>query len=211
MSKHPYTAPEKDLSAFNCPHCHAYAKQYWGDATTEYEYHRINIDSISFSRWDHCRKDAVWVESRLIFPTSTQAPPANSDLPDDIKPDYEEAALIFSASPRGSAALLRLCIQKLCKHLGQSGEDINKDIGALVKGGLNPMVQKSLDIVRVIGNEAVHPGTIDLNDKPETALSLFNLVNIITEAMITQPKLIGALMGLIKEMGPKKATEFINL
>jgi hypothetical protein len=27
---------------------------------------------------------------------------------------------------------------------------------------VNPLVQKSLDVVRVIGNEAVHPGVMDL-------------------------------------------------
>lgn len=45
----------------------------------------------------------------------------------------------------------------------------------------------------MVGNEAVHPGTMDLNDDPETAIALFNLVNIITEAMITQPKMIESL------------------
>jgi hypothetical protein len=29
-------------------------------------------------------------------------------------------------------------------------------------------VQKSLAVVRVIGNEAVHPGTIDLNENRDT-------------------------------------------
>ena len=37
----------------------------------------------------------------------------------------------------------------------------------------------------LIGNEAVHPGTIDLKDDPGTTLSLFELVNIVVEAMVT--------------------------
>ena len=50
------------------------------------------------------------------------------------------------------------------------------------------MIQKSLDLVRVIGNEAVHPGTIDLGDDRKTALGLFTLINLIATAMITEPK-----------------------
>ena len=49
-------------------------------------------------------------------------------------------------------------------------------------------VKEALDIVRVIGNNAVHPGQIDLQDNDETAKSLFGLVNIISEKMITEPK-----------------------
>jgi len=109
------------------------------------------------------------------------------DLPEEIKSDFREAAEIWHSSPRGSAALLRLCIQKLCIRLGKSGRNLNNDIGELVKEGLDPRIQKSLDIVRVIGNNAVHPGQI-LTDDRETASRLFRLVNMIADAMITQPK-----------------------
>ena len=88
-----------------------------------------------------------------------------------------ESRTILDLSPRGAAALLRLCIQKLCKQLGQPGKNINDDIAALVKAGLDPKIQKALDIVRVIGNECVHPGTMDLRDDREIAAKLFVLVN----------------------------------
>ena len=48
--------------------------------------------------------------------------------------------------------------------MGEKGKDINTDIGNLVKKGLPIKVQESLDILRVIGNEAVHPGQLDLKD-----------------------------------------------
>jgi hypothetical protein len=41
-----------------------------------------------------------------------EGPPPNPDLPDDLMLDYEEASKIVSLSPRGSAVLLRLAIQK---------------------------------------------------------------------------------------------------
>jgi len=194
MSGHPFTPPEQGKSAFHCPSCKAYANQLWGNAHAAFRLGSFEeISGVTFAWCTHCHNPSIWVGDKLIYPVSTQAPPPNPDLPDDIRIDYVEASRIVGDSPRGAAALLRLCIQKLCKHLGESGKNINNDIAELVKKGLNPTIQKSLDLVRVIGNEAVHPGTIDLNDKPETALALFNLVNIIAEAMITQPKMIESL------------------
>jgi hypothetical protein len=135
----------------------------------------------------------------MIFPSSGSAPLPNPDLPEDITKDYEEARTILTSSPRGAAALLRLSIQKLCKHLGEKGENINEDIKNLVAKGLNPKIQKSLDIVRVIGNDAVHPGKIDLSDDVDTATKLFILVNLITEVMITQPKEVDNLFDSLPE------------
>ena len=40
----------------------------------------------------------------------------------------------------------------------------------------------------MIGNNAVHPGTLDLRDDSATAEKLFGLVNLIAEIMISQPK-----------------------
>jgi hypothetical protein len=116
---------------------------------------------------------------------------------------------MVALSPRGAAALLRLCIQKLCAFLGQKGRNIDDDIGSLVQKGLNPLVQKSLDIVRVIGNEAVHPGVIDLNDDRDTANKLFDLVNAIADQMITHPKTVRMLYEKLPE-NKRKAIENRN-
>ena len=45
----------------------------------------------------------------------------------------------------------------------------------------------------VVGNNAVHPGQIDLRDDVETVLKLFGLVNLVADVMITQPKQVDAL------------------
>ncbi|HVM48403.1 MAG TPA: DUF4145 domain-containing protein [Candidatus Acidoferrum sp.] len=129
----------------------------------------------------------------MVYPDSSLAPLPNPDLPAEIIADFEEARSIVQRSPRGAAALFRLCIQKLCIHLGESGQNLNSDIASLVRKGLNPKVQKSLDIVRVIGNASVHPGTLDLQDQPQTAVQLATLINMIADAMITQPKLVDQL------------------
>lgn len=124
----------------------------------------------------------------MIRPLSGSAPLANRDLPDDIKSLYEEASTIADLSPKGAAALLRLAVEMLCKHLGGKGPRLDDDIAFLVKQGLPVNVQKSLDIVRIVGNNAVHPGFINIDDDPTIVHTLFGLVNIIAETMITQQK-----------------------
>lgn len=96
--------------------------------------------------------------------------------------------MILALSPRGACALLRLAVQKLCGELGESGKSIDKDIANLVDKGLDIEVQQALDSLRVIGNNAVHPGEMDLTDDTETATALFSLLNFIVEDRIAQPK-----------------------
>lgn len=149
---------------------------------------RTEVKNVNISECYNCKKQAIWVHRNMVFPFERLGPSPNADLPVEIARDFEEARCIFGASPRGAAALLRLAIQKLCAHLGERGKNIDDDIASLVKKGLNPLVQQSLDVVRVIGNEAVHPGVIDLRDDDSSAKRLFDLVNIVAEQMITHPK-----------------------
>lgn len=67
-------------------------------------------------------------------------------------------------------------------------KNINDDIGCLVKKGFPIKVQQSLDIVRVIGNNAIHPRQIYLTDNIEIVSKFLILINIIGDEMITQPK-----------------------
>jgi hypothetical protein len=153
--------------------------------------------NLHISKCYNCGKIAVWVHDSMVFPHERQGPQPNEDLPEDVTKDFEEARSIIGLSPRGSAALLRLCIQKLCAFLGQNDKNLDDAIAALVKQGLNPLVKQSLDIVRVIGNEAVHPGVIDLNDNRDVANHLFTLVNSIADQMITHPKNVNLLYGML--------------
>jgi hypothetical protein len=192
MTHQPFVPPRKEATAFNCPLCNAYANQQWSNGCRVIYDHSF-VQGVDFCQCMHCLEFSIWFKGTMIYPDSSQAPMPNPDLPDEIKADYEEARSIINRSPRGAAALLRLSIQKLCAHLGEQGKNINDDIAALVKKGMNPRIQKSLDIVRVIGNEAVHPGTIDLSDSPDVAVHLCRLLNLIADAMLTQPKEIDAL------------------
>lgn len=190
-----YVAPYLDSDAFNCPHCEVYAHQEWGALFLHLQklpgYPPASVDGFRAARCEHCKKFSVWWYGGLLFPEFSAGVPAPSqDMPYDIQLDYTEAARILSKSPRGSAALSRLAIQKLCKHLGKSGRDLNDDIADLVTKGLPAQIQQALDIVRVIGNNAVHPGQIDLRDDQQIAQRLFELVNLIVDHMLTKPRQI---------------------
>ena len=128
----------------------------------------------------------------MYFTDTGNAPFPNPEMPESVLKLYVEAAAISSKSPKGAAALLKLSIQVLCQELDEPGKNINTDIGNLVKKGLPLIVQQSLDIVRVTGNDAVHPGQID-TDNSETVGQLFDLVNIIIEYMIALPKKVSGI------------------
>ena len=159
------------------------------------------LNNCNISKCYNCKEIAVWVHDKIVYPSEKIDIQPNEDLSELVRQLYDEARSIVTDSPKGAAALLRLCIQHLCIELGESGKDLDSAIANLVSKGLNPMVQKALDVVRVIGNESVHPGEIDLNDKKETAVKLFGLVNLITEQMISHPKHV---QELYEELPEKK-------
>ena len=189
-----YIQPKVFANSFTCPHCEAIAKQDWWMRTWEGDqidsvkvYHPLRIGTCQ-----RCNESTIWVEDKMYYPDDGNAPFPNPEMPKSVYNLYMEASAIHTKSPRGAAALLRLAIQILAKELGEEGKNINKDIGSLVKKGLPEIVQKSVDIVRVTGNDAVHPGQIDTDD-PKTVGQLFDLVNIIVEYMIALPNKVSGI------------------
>jgi len=200
-----YTPPSWHSDGFNCPHCGAFAHQKWGKSISTYDSSHHTLNDLEFAHCSRCGKYSIWHSSRMIFPSSGNAPLPHSELPWELKQDYEEAKNIALLSPRSAAALLRLIIEKLTDHILQEnkGKDLNENIGKLVKLGLPQKIQESLDILRVIGNNALHSGQIDMKDNDSTALALFDLVNLITDVMITKPQKIGSLYNSLPEDAKK--------
>jgi hypothetical protein len=194
-----YFPPQLGKGEYHCPHCNVYAKQFYAHLSTLHQFSWSSIvdrqsqfNSVLPQDWivtkcQRCQIIALWIGDNMIYPRRTIAPPPNDDLQQSIKDDYLEAARILSDSPRAAAALLRLALQKLCIQLGEKGNNINDDIKALVAKGLNPLVQKSLDALRITGNNAVHPGEINLSEQPERVHKLFDLINFIASKLITEP------------------------
>lgn len=203
-----FEPPELNKDAFTCPSCGTYAAMKWEllfsqDGTWQ---------SLKVAFCHRCGRHSVWLDGtnnypvQMLFPKSLNAPLPNKDLPEECLKDYLEARQIANDSPRGATALLRLCIQKLAIHLGGDGKNINDDIAKLVKNGLPQRVQQALDVVRVVGNNAVHPGEMSIEDQPETVHALFGLVNLIVDNQISQPKHVASLFECLPD-GTKNAIQ----
>ena len=193
-----YVSPDPNKESFTCPHCGTLSLMHY----QKIEYNGYNVRVSDFMKIDsmikiascqNCHKHIIFIDSLYIYPEIVTEE-ANADMPEAVKQLYNEAGLIYNKSPRAACALLRLAIDRLCNELGETDRDINKNIGALVQKGLSQSVQQALDVVRVVGNKAVHPGQISFDvDDANTAIMLMRLLNIIVGRMITEPKEINEL------------------
>lgn len=170
-------------------------------------FYKFVPDGFAVATCSSCEEFTLWVNKEIVFPKKTTLPPPNVDLSDDIKSLYLEASSILVDSPKGSTALLRLALQKLLEQVGKSGKNINGDIKELVAGGLSPKIQQALDLLRVIGNNAVHPGQINLDDNTDVAQKLFGILNFIAEELLTKPK---ELEQLYADLIPAETQEHIK-
>src|ERR687898_2332460 len=189
-----YVPPKFNETAFNCPLCSVYSKQEWNSSYPILNRsHPITadktLDNVYFCICLYCKRYSIWVDEKMIYPKINGVPFPHPDMPQDVKEDYEEARSIVSLSPRSSAALIRVAIERLVHHIlgDEKVKTLNDNIGILVKKGLPTEIQQSLDYLRVIGNNSVHLGVIDTDDY-NTAKSLFELVNLVVEDRITRPK-----------------------
>lgn len=199
------TAPTFKETAFNCPRCGAYAQMEWHKAYNpaqasfqESIYYSNGTATIQyhFAQCQRCKNYSIWRgapgnKATLIWPPVLTAPLPVPDMPADVKEVYNEARSIAIASPRAAAALLRLALERLCASLVTDPDtSLNKAIGELVTKGLPERLQKAMDTLRCTGNNAIHPGQIDIDDSAETVGALFKLMNIIVERMITEEAMI---------------------
>lgn len=195
-----FVQPNLKSKSFTCPHCGVYANMDWVVLKVWGTRELIGKHYCYASICSACGEENIWITDedelcQMVYPKQTIISPTE-DMPEHIKRIYKEASLIFGDSPRASCALLRLALQELMiyfrdnfeEYSSLKGENINNDIKTLVGLGLSPKIQKALDIVRITGNSAVHPNKLDVNDNLDIAESLFRLLNLIVEEMITKPK-----------------------
>lgn len=211
MSKK-YISPSKDAWQYTCPHCNTMAQmqrdthQFSSDFYNTPEGFRVASNELTIHKCVCCGSKIIWVDDVYIYPDIVAEDP-NPDMPESVAELYNEAGLIYNKSPRAACALLRLAIDRLCRELGETDRDLNKNIAALVAKGLSKTVQQALDLVRVVGNKAVHPGQIGIDvDDVQTARVLMGLLNMIVERMISEPKRMEDLYDLL----PESAKESIN-
>ena len=199
------SVPVLGESAFDCPACGAYAHQpsyelllgaTKPDGGTDVE---TLEDGWDVTQCAACATPAIWHHGELLWPIPLRSPgpPPHEDMPPSVQKLYLEASAVAGASSRAAAALLRLALQVLVDDLAPGSGRIDDKIGRLVRSGLDPQVQKAMDVVRVVGNNAVHPGQIDLDSEADLIAALFGLINIIVEQMVARPKHIAELYGAL--------------
>lgn len=176
------------------------------DNLNGYKYQDIFAVSLCIS----CEKFSSWYEGDIVYPMNeAQIPSPEEHMPVEIKKLYNEAKSVYHLSFRSSCALLRLALEKLLIIVGAKGNSINSRINNLVVEQKIPTsVQQALDTIRILGNDGVHPGVIDIsdNERKENALMLFLLLNIIVDRMIKADMQIQQFYSLIPE-SKRKAIE----
>ncbi|MFI1995703.1 DUF4145 domain-containing protein [Actinoplanes sp. NPDC020271] len=187
------TEPAKEKDRFTCPHpaCGTYAVQretglLWQPTNTQ-----AWIQGWAAHCCTACDEPILWRQVGedwvMAYPRGIIGEPAEQDMPGDVRAIYEEAQAVAAVSRRSAAALLRLALQMLVDHLVPGRGDINSKIGKLVENGLRPQTQQAMDVLRVVGNNAVHPGQIDVDDDLMLLPGLFRLINVVVDQMISIP------------------------
>ena len=118
MSK--YIQPSINLQSFHCPNCGVFSQHTWSNeiyciyiqdrADGGRERASYNLNDYATAKCIHCSDISIWKGQIMVYPLTGNIEIANSDLPEDIQNDYNEAKNIVNISPRGAAALLRLAI-----------------------------------------------------------------------------------------------------
>ena len=183
-------------SAWSCPNCHVFGRQTWTDLLKEEGYGESKkftpFKGFATSQCYQCDHVLVWFNDQILYPATMDVVGPHPDMPTPARETYLEAAKVLDASPRAAAALIRLALEELCRELGVTG-DLNDAIRTLVKRGLRTEIKKALDVVRVVGNKAIHPGTIDPSDTRERTTAIFALLNMIVDDQISRPKALEAM------------------
>lgn len=215
--------------SFKCPHCGAFAYMEWNnlyvissdpmgnDFYIKTRVHQANCASCSNNNiWYNHAPEMDWLppnnfyeprdnnDLTRLYPIQEIAnkdiPPANADMPEDVKTLYIEAAIIFELSPRSAAALIRLALEKLCVHIGVKKKNIKESIEELAKDNIIPSrVAKAADNIRLIGNANVHSGIICDEVLDDINPAIFAYINLIVDYAITKPKEIEEINSLFPE------------
>lgn len=98
-------------------------------------------------------------ETILVRPKGSSRPPAPSEVPSQYAEDYTEACLVFTDSPKASAALSRRCLQNILREkAGVRERTLEQEIQKVLDSGTLPSyLATDIDAVRNIGNFAAHP------------------------------------------------------
>ena len=192
-----YTPPSFKEVGFHCPHCGVYAHQNWFDVALEGGPDEPG-ETLSLGTCEKCGRFSLWIDGEMIYPPSADLPLPRVEMPEGVREVYLEARRTLDASPRAASALLRLAIRGLISHLGET-DDVAENLEYLNRRGLDEKIQVALRRLRMVGEEAVEPGMIDSGDGEETARALFEILNLIVDALLVQPRRVDEMLGKLPD------------
>ena len=163
------------MADYTCPHCgnpFDYREETCVIHRMNLEYGNLPVTtplpylSITILRCpdEKCRREIVLAEGHNGFMCNSNIkvyPPASIKhfpdyVPEAIREDYKEAAMVVSRSPKAAATLCRRCLQGMI-HDSQNiyGKNLNDEISQL-KAKISPKLWDAIDSVRRVGNIGAH-------------------------------------------------------
>lgn len=131
-------------------------------------------------------------------------------IPEQIRQDYEEAALILESSPKAAATLLRRCLQGMIHDYWEIHEkNLNAEITSL-NGKVSPVQWKALDALRKVGNIGAHMEkdvNLIIDIEPGEAKKLLSLIELLFEKWYIARHDEEALLADIIEIADEKDDE----
>lgn len=208
QSKHP---------TFICPHCFKLTSHRWHyifsrkqspylaeSEKSQKPFDNDQLEGIIMSICSKCDSSTYWLKSFMkdelqVCPSnSSNYPQPHPDMPEHIRKTFIEAGSVMHLSLGSSAALSRLTLENLLKHLGYEKGSLNDKIGKVISDGkVSAHVAKMLDIIRTYGNSGAHSGIINLDENPEIPRFLLELINLVVEHMITLPNKVDTMFDAI--------------
>lgn len=207
-----------------CPHCgvrlqHKYLNKIYG----RYEFevapiskpfntsiqtrYNSNLQGFDAIQCVSCGNYSIYYQGKMIYPIDSNVSNPNDDMPENVKIVYYEAKTVLNISPKSACALLRLALEMLLNELDISGRTLNDKINNYCNDfDSNNRLIKAFHLIRIVGNEAVHPGVIDIDDNEDIARAMFEILNEIVDETITKKNKMDAIF----EYLPEEKTNSIN-
>lgn len=210
--------------SFVCPHCGTLSQHIWSPMHTRNSkgavlqmQEPVTVAGQSPPTWSAslctvstCRRYCLWRKQELMYPLANAAglPLPNAAMPDAVRGLYEEAVVVFGVSRRAGAALARATLEALLRHIDPDAGKANLDERmARMEGRLSTTLWDTLDLVRHVGNKALHvSGVPDEavvlvldNEDDEVGPALFEIINDVVDETIVKERKRARLAELIPE------------
>jgi hypothetical protein len=152
--------------------------------TYEYQKHphplKVKMANLHISNCHNCNGFSLWVSGLLVFPTKLDK---TSEF---VEEDLEEAAAILNKFPRGTTALMRVCIQKLVPLLEDNGKKLNQRVSSLVRKGLEMEMQQATEVLKFLRGDSAQLNSLESQADRETAVRFLDSLKEVLQRRMSQ-------------------------